>query len=176
VAAHSSCTIGEGPRRRHAPGIRQAGFTLFELILTVTILGILTAFAVPSYTRLMANQQAKSASTALYMAMVKARSEAIKRNVNITIGANAGGWQSGWTLQDLTNSAGVNIDAETALNGVTVTTNPSGLTSLVYQSSGRISATTYPQIVFTASNWPSAQYCVSADLGGRPYSTNGSSC
>jgi type IV fimbrial biogenesis protein FimT len=156
--------------------MRQAGFTLLELLLVVTILGIATMIAVPAYTRLMANQQAKAASTALYMAMVKARSEAIKRNVNITIGANASGWQGGWTLQDLTNNAGINIDAESALAGVTVSTNPSGLTSLIYQSSGRISAGTYPQIVFTSTNWSGAQYCVSADLGGRPYSTNGSTC
>lgn len=37
--------------RMHAPRRRQNGFTLIELVIVITVVGILMALAIPSYTR-----------------------------------------------------------------------------------------------------------------------------
>ena len=47
---------------------QQRGFTLIELVVVITILGILAAFAIPRFTQL-ENQARTSAVTGLYAAM-----------------------------------------------------------------------------------------------------------
>src|SRR5262249_14323573 len=76
-----------------------AGFTITELMIVLTIVGIMAVWAMPSMTNLLNNQRLKTTSLDLYMSLALARSEAIKRNTgNISMVAAAGGWQNGWTV------------------------------------------------------------------------------
>src|SRR5438128_1717675 len=85
-----------------------AGFTLIEMVITLTIVAILLSLAVPSFQQLILNQGIKAASFDLYSALEYARSEAIKRNANITLKAGAvtdGAWTTGWRVNDPSNNS-----------------------------------------------------------------------
>lgn len=150
------------PHVRHKNA--QPGFTLVELLLTVAILGILMGLAAPSFVDIIKSQKVKAMSTDIQLALVLARSEAIKRNRNVTLAPNtANTWTSGWTIADPDN-AGSNIGVRSSFTGLTVT----GPGNVVYQSSGRISGSTVPAFDISAPG-SSAYKCVTVDLGGRPY-------
>ena len=75
-----------------------AGFTLIELLVTITVAAILASIAAPSFSSLIATQRTKSVATNLHLAMTIARSEATKRNANVTMSAKTGGWVNGWNI------------------------------------------------------------------------------
>jgi type IV fimbrial biogenesis protein FimT len=65
-------------------GLGSFGFTLVELIVTITIVGILSALAGPSLTTLIANQRLSSQANDLLSDLTFSRSEAVKRSSNFT--------------------------------------------------------------------------------------------
>lgn len=84
------------------------GFTLLELMITLTLAGILLTMAVPSFTDSIKNNRLSTAANTLIAALNIARSEAIKRGVSITVrkvdnnsstnlGATAD-WEDGWDV------------------------------------------------------------------------------
>jgi prepilin-type N-terminal cleavage/methylation domain-containing protein len=64
---------------------RARGFTLIELLTVVAITAILSAMAAPAFKGLLAGQRVRATSTDLYAALVLARSEAIKRDTQVTL-------------------------------------------------------------------------------------------
>jgi len=70
--------------KRNASGGRQRGFTLMELMLSITVLGILTALAVPSFTTMTNRNRLAAESNELLGAVQYARMEAIRTNARVT--------------------------------------------------------------------------------------------
>ena len=62
-----------------------SGFTLTELMVVVAVAGILMMIAIPSFTSLSESQRVKNASFDIYALFNIARSEAVKRNTNVSI-------------------------------------------------------------------------------------------
>lgn len=62
-----------------------AGFTLIELIITLTVAGILMALAVPGMSSFILNSRLSGQANDLIADLSTARSEAIKRGVNVTV-------------------------------------------------------------------------------------------
>jgi type IV fimbrial biogenesis protein FimT len=85
--------------------VRTRGFTLLELLITVSVLGLLLLITVPSFRDAGLPSQLRSVANNLVGATQLARSEAIKRNAVVTLCVSAGGtacetgnWQQGWIV------------------------------------------------------------------------------
>lgn len=149
-----------------APATARAasGFTLVDLVVALAIAAILLSLAAPAFSAFIASQRASSAATDLYAALAIARSEATKRNTNVTLLHATGGWQNGWVVADPA-IGGRNVLSHGALASAVVT----GPDTVVYQRSGRIRGTA-PTFTLTVSAGPAmATRCVSTDVSGRPY-------
>jgi type IV fimbrial biogenesis protein FimT len=83
---------------------KEKGYSLVELLLAISIVGILASMALPSMENLLLKFQEKSLLSSLANSMRIARSEAIKRNGGVVICkstdgqacASDGGWEHGW--------------------------------------------------------------------------------
>jgi len=150
-----------------------AGFTMIELLVTVAIAAILAALAAPSFSDLIASQRAKAVASELYVALLRARSEAVTRNANVTLSPKAGGWQNGWQILDPANAARV-LEDRGATSNAAINTASSGVT---FQGSGRVQGVSAPTFVIATAGGSAVKYqCVSVELSGRPYMKSGSSC
>lgn len=87
----------------------QQGLTLFELLMSMAILGLLTAVAVPSFQSISTNSRLATETNEIIATLRLARSEAAKRGQNVTVcAANAGltacsgtgNWGAGWLVID----------------------------------------------------------------------------
>lgn len=149
-------------RQCSRPRAGQPGFTITELLIVVTVVGILASLAAPSFSELIKNQRIKSMASDLNASLTLARSEAVKRNREVTL-SPVGSWQGGWQIAD-PDFADNYIEVHDAFAGLTAT----GPASVTYRSSGRVKANTAPAFNISAAG-TTAQRCVSVDLSGRPY-------
>jgi len=158
----------------HRTADRQAGFTLIEMLSVVTVLSIVMALAAPSFTSFASNQRLRGASTDLVMTLIAARSEAIKRNAEVTVSAAVAGgsanWGRGWTA---TAAGGTQIDRKEVGSGhIDGSTAPA---AIVFDGSGRITSAGGASIQLRdgRSDGAVAPRCISIDLSGRPHSSVG---
>lgn len=143
------------------------GFTLVEMLTTIAIVAILSALAAPAFRDFIAGQKIKTAAYDLSYTLTFARSEAIKRNSNVTIAAASGGWQNGWAV----NAGTVNLNQHESVPGLTIAGQSA---SIIYSSNGRIQATanqTFRISSNTSSN--AAQRCITINLSGLPNTKKG---
>lgn len=86
---------------------RQCGITLIELIVTLSIMGILLTVAAPSFAEIQQNAVRRSALNDYWHSIFLARNEAIKRNgvvsmckssTGISCDNSAATWSTGWIV------------------------------------------------------------------------------
>jgi len=87
---------------------RQTGFTLYELMITLLVVGVILSLGIPNLTEFTQNSRLTGASNDLLSSFQLARSEAARSKSNITIcasdnsldpAANCGGtWDDGWIV------------------------------------------------------------------------------
>ena len=142
-----------------------AGFTLIELGVVVSLIAILSFLAAPSMQELLANQRVQSAATDVFTAFVRARSEALKQNVDVSVSSTSGNtnWAGGWKVSDGTTD----FEKRDSSSNTTIT---GSAASITYRNSGRISAGTIPSVSISASG-TTAVRCVKVNLSGQPYVT-----
>lgn len=145
---------------------RMRGFTLPELMTVLAVMAILGAMAAPAYADWVATMRGRSAGTDLYTALNRARSEAIKRNAEVTLAPGEDGWQAGWNIAD-PGEAGRLLDDHPAVPGAVI----DGPASVVYLPNGRVKGSTLPSFDISIGD-SETHRCVSVDLSGRPSQTN----
>jgi type IV fimbrial biogenesis protein FimT len=140
---------------------RLAGYTLVELMIIVTVLGILLSVATPSFIGVMANTRMKGAASDLHMALLKARSEAVKRNASVSVTQKTGGWTNGWQV-----AVGATVLGDQGpMRNVTITEAASA-TSVTYLRSGRIQgAAPFFSVETDGAN---IARCVTVEVSGMP--------
>lgn len=141
--------------------VKCRGFTMMELMIVVAIVAMLAAIAAPSFRETLANSRVKTVATDIHLSLMRARSEAIKRNADVTVAAIGGDWTAGWTV-----SGG--IETHGAVSGSSVAID--GEDSVTYRSSGRTSAGAVA-ISVTSSDTSTAR-CVTVALSGQPIVRN----
>lgn len=89
--------LAAGPRR-----CAQRGVTLIETMIVIGIAAVLLAFAVPSFREFIVRSRLDSAAQELLASLQFARSEAIRRGVQVTLrldgAAGSKDWGGGWTM------------------------------------------------------------------------------
>jgi len=91
---------------KNIPFVRNRGLTLVELIIVLTIAGILAALAAPGMQRFVSSNRLTAQVNDLLADISLARSEAIKRNVSAgvcestsgTACTTSGNWSTGWLV------------------------------------------------------------------------------
>jgi type IV fimbrial biogenesis protein FimT len=78
----------------------QAGFTLYELLITVLVIGVILSFAVPNMQDFTRNSRMTSTANDMHAAFHLARSESSRAKSNITICPSADGASCGGTWED----------------------------------------------------------------------------
>jgi prepilin-type N-terminal cleavage/methylation domain-containing protein len=71
----------------------QNGFTLIEMMVVVTVLAVLAALAMPSFTTMIANQRVTSAAQELQNLLQFARAESVYKRTESTVTAAGQIWQ-----------------------------------------------------------------------------------
>jgi type IV fimbrial biogenesis protein FimT len=106
---------------------RSAGFTILELMIAVTILGILLGIAVPSFTAIIRQNRLATETNEILAAAAIARSEAVKRGSPVSMCAaadatlsscaeDADQWSNGWIVfsDDFGAAGEIDIDVNPA--------------------------------------------------------------
>ncbi|MEQ1600241.1 MAG: GspH/FimT family pseudopilin [Methylophilaceae bacterium] len=120
----------------------QFGFSLIELMIAVSLLGILTALAMPSYRNWIQNTMIRNAAESIQNGLQKARMEAVKHNANVqfVLGAN-----SAWSVGCVTVTADCPdpIEQRAAKEGsstnISATATPAGATTIIFTNLGTVS-------------------------------------
>ena len=151
------------------------GFTILELMIAVTVLGFLAILAVPNFNQMITRNNLAAASNDLVVALLTARSEAVKRECNVSVSNNGSAddeWELGWSANVLTDISGCtaqeivrhevssNVDIVAAGNiGTAVTYDPEGRARLLAGANADFFTMTL--------NGQSRVVCLT--LFGRPY-------
>ena len=84
--------------------MRQQGFTIVELMITVALIAIIAAIGIPSYQDVVASNRVVTSINELHAGLRLARVEAVKRNADVVFCATSdsascsGTWNDGWLI------------------------------------------------------------------------------
>lgn len=143
-----------------------AGFTLIEMMVAVTVLAVILMLAAPAMQGLLMSQRMRSAAFDLVADLTLARSEALKRGQlanPITVSPATGGWVEGWSV---TAGAEVISKRNNVGAGLTIT----GPTSVTFDLNGRVASSKATVKFSLVDSTGTRHRCVSLDPTGYPKS------
>ena len=149
------------------------GFTLMEMLVVLTIIGVLAAFGFPAMTRFLTTQSVRSAAYDLFADLIYARSEAISRGVPVSIIGNAStNFKQGWAVRE--EGAGAVIRTQPSRDSAINFTSSVG--TITFDRSGRAQSpveVTFTIVPVEATANDYMKRCIRLDPSGRPRSSEG---
>lgn len=142
--------------------IKQPGFTLVELLVAITIAGILLSLASKSYSAWVQNQQIRNAAESILNGLQVARSEAVNSNSNVrfvlcslpassweilaaspgapvpAVSTACGGGSNAGAIAGLTEIRVQEKSANEGAPNVLVVVTPAGTTTVTFNGMGRV--------------------------------------
>jgi type IV fimbrial biogenesis protein FimT len=153
-----------GPDTARVAGLHR-GFTLIELMITLSILTVLLLLAAPSYREYTANQRVKSLSNDLLVSLRFARNEAVKRNASVSVVADDAGWAAGWSIQDGDGSVIRNKKAAASIWSVAEASN---IATITFDREGRSAVAAVFSVCDSAASALVKKRLVSLSASGVP--------
>jgi len=143
---------------------RNRGVTLIELMTVIVIVAIFSSLAAPSFRQLIAQQRVKSATSALSESVWLARSEALKRNDNVSFTFTTA--PAGWEI-NYTDSAGntTKLLTEDGFPAVTSTLKNGSTGVFAFNPYGRLGGA--QTIQFASASVSTVVKCVSVSTSGK---------
>ena len=111
------------PSRAPIPRRGMRGFTLIELMVTLTVMAIVLSLAAPSFASLLASNRISSQTNELIGALNLARSEAVRRGQPVTLLASQSNYSKGWSVFPDANGDGAAASATDAADGLPIRQN-----------------------------------------------------
>ncbi len=122
-------------------GAAQRGFTLVELMISLVVLGVLTALGAPSFFEWIQNSQTRTATEAVLNGIQVARSEAIQRNARVRIVFVPP--STGWTVSvDADNTVIQTRSGAEGTSNAVLTPTPAAGTTLTFAALGSVTTNT----------------------------------
>ena len=100
-----------------------SGFTLIELMVTITIIGIVALFGIPAFGDFVLNNRIRGQTSDFLVQLKHARSEAMRTATRVTVcpgtagGCAGSNWENGWVVFNDTN-ANATLDSGEAVIGI----------------------------------------------------------
>lgn len=162
---------------------RELGFTLIEMMVTLTLLAILIALVTPSFQGLLRDNQAAAQANALVGSLMLARSEAIKRNAPVVLcrsntgtGCVGDDWADGWLIWADTNDDGT-LDADEVLQVQETLQGRFDLSatgsSVTYRPDGTLAGAADAFELLPPGGDTAHGRCIAIEVTGRPRVTKG---
>ena len=153
---------------------KRGGFTMIELIVTMSVVAILTAIAIPSFVAISQGERRIAEVNDMVLALNYARSEAVKQNspTGVSVTAN-GSWAGGWNVCCSSTGTSVNtlpaIDSRSTLSANLAGTAPVAVT---FDSSGAQSPST-GTVLFTFCDSRGAASATAVEVNPRGHIQSG---
>lgn len=123
---------------------KSLGYTLVEMLVTISILAILAALAAPSMTPFVARQQLKALTQDLSDTLQLARSESLVNGSAYRISSINNNWSSGWNLEFRLNSGNYAVFKRYAQNNarllISATSRSGNSNQVFYDENARVSS------------------------------------
>ncbi|WP_417446184.1 GspH/FimT family pseudopilin [Kangiella sp.] len=115
---------------------KNTGLTLIELMVTIAVLGIVSAIAAPSFSNLISSNRLTGLANELNASFTSARAEAIKMKTDVTVAPIGGSWAGGWIVTYVDSGATVELLKQDPINKAVTLGTGSSTGSAVFNASG----------------------------------------
>jgi prepilin-type N-terminal cleavage/methylation domain-containing protein len=149
---------------------RAGGFTLIELMVTMSVAALLAAIAIPGFTSMAQGERRVAEVNDLVLALNYARSEAVKQDSTTGVNVIANGtWNGGWSV--CCTSTGATVTAISSLDSrTTLTASIGGVSPVAVTFSGngaQLAPLGAVLFTFCDSRGPSAATAVEVSPQGK---------